>query len=297
MKQEPRDRTTLRVMRMLSSMLCLLVVFPLACDRTPPAAPARETVHVTATAYALSNVAAVVGGDRVEPDWLFELGDPPSPATISESERSKLQAGWMVIGSGTRNEPWLTRDLTEGLQTSKLLLLEELPIARTTPDRGLLWLDPFVARDAAKALAGRLTVRFSEERATFEKNAAAFEAALNALLARYPNSAFAGKTVVIVGPDFVPFLDRFGVRRVVYDGRPLRLSAADLTALRRTAGSATTILLPADTPAGARRRIEDQTGLRAVLIDPLGASGAAGRATYLALLEFNLTQLRQATAR
>jgi hypothetical protein len=56
------------------------------------------------------------------------------------------------------------------------------------------------------------------------------------------------------------------------------------------------LLLSFDTPPAAVAEIEARTGLKAFLIDPVGYANYAGHGDYLSVLEYNLTQLRAASA-
>ena len=290
------DRLQPLAMRRAALLLTLLAL-PAACDGPrPPAPPA--TPSVCATGFLLADVARQVGGDGVRVDWVLDLGDPLDDVSLSAAERARLGNVDLALCDGVRGEPWLPRELGSLAGTERLVALENLPIAATTPSGGSLWLDPLVVRAFAAELVERLSVREPRRREQYVAGGQAFVAALDAVVARYPNAGFGRGRVVIVSPRLSALLDRFGVAYAVAAADPLDFTdaaAAEVAAVARRE-NARALLLSFDTPPATVADIEARTGLKAFLIDPVGYANYAGHGDYLSVLEYNLTQLRAASA-
>ena len=248
-----------------------VTLLPLACGRAKlPGEPAR--LVVCATSFPLANVARQIGGEGMKIDWIIDLGDPIEHVVLNTDERARFGNVDFALCDGVRTEPWAQQELFSISNTDRLLSLDQLPIAATTPPAGLLWLDPLVVRQFVPVLVDRCALRSPPRADAFRARGTAFVAALDAVVKEYPNSAFGRGRVLITSNLFAPLLDRFGIGSFLVEADPLRLdddAIDNLTTVGRREGIRT-LLLPFDTPPGTITDIEERTHTKAFLIDPLG---------------------------
>lgn len=281
---------------MRRSLLPLLFL-ALACDRGPVVTPALPKLGVCATVYPLADVLRQVGGEAVVVDWIVDLGDLTAGFSLTSDERSRLTNVDVLLWDGDRTESWAAGDAGSIENTGKVVSLEKLPVAQTTPTSGYLWLDPIVVRDAAFATAETIARREPRRRELVERQAKDFVARLDAVLKPYPNTRFRKTRVMVFGGQFDALLDRFGIPATRVDIDPLRPTDDALRKARNAASEAriTALLLPFDTPPGTVADLEARTGLKVFLIDHLGHPAYPGHAGYLEILQYNLDQLVAAT--
>ncbi|HEX8341310.1 MAG TPA: zinc ABC transporter substrate-binding protein [Tepidisphaeraceae bacterium] len=280
-------------MRRILLTLALLA----ACDAPKPPAP-PSTPSVCATGFLLADVARQVGGEGVKTDWVLDLGDNLDDVAFSPAERARVGNVDLTLCDGERSETWLRGELGSLLGSDRLLALENLPMSATRPPGGLLWLDPIVVRSFVPVLAEKLTLREPRRGAQYADGARAFVAALDAVVARHPNAGFGRGRVLIPSARPAALLDRFGVAYKIVDADPLDLTptAADELTAVAAREKARVLLLAFDTPPAAVADIETRTRLKVFLLDPIGYPNYAGHDDYLSVLEYNLSQLRAASA-
>lgn len=254
-------------------------------------------VIVCTTVYPLADVVREIGADDVRVDWILDLGDPLTGFTATSGDRERLITVDLMVCEGTRSDTWATQAITTMHGTDRFVALEQLPIVRTTPPVGYLWMDPAVIRELAPVLVDRLGTRLPVKRDVFQQRAQVMVERINAILRAHPDSVFGREEVIVLENGFNPLLDRFGVVARPVEANAYNLTDDDVRRIRRTADErrVKAILLPYDLPGGAVRDIEQRTGLRAYLIDKLGAPRYSGHSTFIEILEYNLSQLIAAT--
>ena len=269
----------------------------LACDTHQPPPPAR-LVRICATEFPLADIAREIGGDRVEVDWLLQLGDPLTTYTMNTADRARLRLTDLILCDGVqRTEPWAAADVNRLRDTGSVISDDILPLSHTAPANGVLYLDPLIGKQLAVALVDALITRAPRSADTFRQRAKDYGVKIDAIVAGYPNSTFGKGKLIVLSNEFAPLLDRFGVTSVPVDADPLHLTPDTAAAIRSKAAEAgaKAMLVPFDTPPGTRQDLAAQTGLVVFAIDPLGYRNFDQHGTYLDLIRFNLHQLKQAT--
>ena len=275
-------------------LLLLAALLLPACGR-PPEVPARQLI-VFATLYPLADIARQVGGDRVRIDWLVDSGDPIETFTLSEADRTRMSGVDLILADGTgRTEVWAQREIDRRRETGSVGTVDQTPSAWQAPSGGLLVLDPTLAAEYAHFVAKLLSRRLPSEANLFRQRAEAYAAELERTAASF--TAPPGPPVMVLSELFQPLLARFGVRTTLVSADPLRFTAKDADAVRRSAddSGAKVLIVPFDTPPGTRTHLEELTGLRVFALDALGYPNYEQHSSYLDVLKYNLEQLRVAT--
>lgn len=280
--------------------LLLILGFLLAvgCEK-PTAPPAVRKIGVVATVYPLADIARQVAGDVADVSWVIESGQSMKGVQPDEQLRNRLRSADLVL-MGDVTEAWATEGSGAGQHYSRILRLETLPIARESGTSGLLWLDPAVAREAAKDLATRLAALRPQKVQEVRERADKLANEIDALYKPYQEKLRSAdnRRFLVLGNDFAPFLSRFSFQAIpTLDAPPSRLTDEDIRLIQYVSRQNDTKLLviPADTPAALVDDLRVRTGMQLVLLDALGTSAGGGRNTYLDLIRWNLDQLAKAT--
>ncbi|MCP4376050.1 MAG: zinc ABC transporter substrate-binding protein [bacterium] len=183
--------------RILCTILAMLVP---AAGTVALAAPSTEKLRVVTTTTDLKSIAQAVGGEKVSVASIATGYENPhyvqaKPSFMMLARKADL---WIRVGleleigyeeliiNGSRNRK--IRIGTPGhLDASEKVLRLEVPKTKVTRELGDVhpqgnphyWLDPLNARVVAASIAGRLAKLSPENSATFEKNLAAFQKALD----------------------------------------------------------------------------------------------------------------------
>src|SRR5205814_1630496 len=107
----------------------------------------------------------------------------------------------MVITGGGVEEGWAVEGFDQPYRAGHILRLDLLPAAKESGGNTRVWLDPDVMKAGAPGLAQRLATLRPREEDQFRRNAAAFDAELDALLAglRPRVEAAPNKKVLVLG--------------------------------------------------------------------------------------------------
>lgn len=247
--------------------------------------------------YPLADIVREIGEDSVRVDWILDLGDPLTGFNASSADRDRLMTVDLLVCEGIRSDVWAVQAITAMQGSSRLITLEQLPVARTTPAAGYLWLDPAVIRDLAPVLADRLTENVPQQKEAFHQRARSMVDRINAILQAHPDRVFGHEEVIVLEHGFDPLLDRFGVVGRIVEANHFNIADDDVRRIQRTAQERNIkgILLPFDLPSGAVKDIELRTGLRAYPIDLLGVPRYPGHSSFLEILDYNLAQLEAAS--
>src|SRR5205823_15051901 len=153
---------------------------------------------------------------------------------------------------------------------------------------GELWLDPVIVRDAADAIARRLTTLRPPGEPDFHRNAAAVQSEIDRITKDFvPKlTAIAGRRVLVLSPAYNALLRRYQTVPVyvIHQPSPLRLTDSDIMRLRSAAndpaGRVATLLLEADTPPAVVNDLASRLGVQVLLLNSLGTSSDIGPTTY-----------------
>ena len=295
-----RSRLTAVPARLLMAFLAVLVAS--ACASVPTRA---GRVPVIASFYPLAEFARQIGGDRVDVRTLVPPGVEahdyePTPRDLAALERARL-----FIYNGAGFEPWVDRLLPElASGVVRISATEGLPLrapagASSGPDPHV-WLDPILAQQqAARVLAG-LVAADPDFRATYERNAAALQAALQALHMRYEQGlrACRRKEFVTTHAAFGYLAARYGLRQVPMMGldpesEPSPARLREIVEFIRRSG-ATVVYSEALISPRIAETVAAETGARVEVLNPLEGLTAdeqrRGR-DYIAVMDANLKAL------
>ena len=139
-----------------------------------------EAVGVVSTTTQVADMARNVGGNRVEVSSLLPPGADPHDYEVRPRDIEALAGAEAVLRSGGELDEWLEEAIEgSGTEAPTVDLSERLP-AGTDPDPHW-WHDPRNAQRAVAAIRDALIAADPDGRATYQRNAAAYLAELEAL--------------------------------------------------------------------------------------------------------------------
>ncbi|WZH53100.1 MAG: metal ABC transporter substrate-binding protein [Nocardioides alkalitolerans] len=162
------------------------------------------------------------------------------------------------------------------------------------------WLDPLRLADAGDAVAGRLAEIDPDNAGTYEDNAAAVRAELEALDQEYAEGlASCERDVVVVNHDAFGYLDRYGldfhsITGITPDAEPTPAVLAELQELIASDGI-TTVFAERLASTHDADALAADTGLEVAVLDPIeGLTDQTADEDYLSLMRSNLEALVEA---
>lgn len=285
------------------------------------ASAAAEPLRVVTTIFPLYDWARAVGGDRVTVTQLLPPGVEAHSYAPKPSDVFALHRADVFLYLGEDLEPW-AEDLLRGVENPKLIVVEAgREVERDGGHEGAhehghdhelhgtdphIWLDPVLAQPMVAALAEGLAKADPEGRESYRKNAATYQAELQALHERIAAGlAKCRHRQILYGGHFAfgYFARRYELTHLSpYAGfspnaAPTPAQMSELIKAIRASGQATLFheeLL--DPKVG--RAIAEETGVRLELLH--GAHNLTreerdrGDVTYLSIMEQNLARLRAA---
>ncbi len=294
------------------------------------AAPPSGKLLVAATIVPLGDFCQRLGGDLVQVQVLIPPGASPhlfepAPSVMARASRARV---FVYIGAGL--EPWATKLLrsrgsnnlmvVEAAQGIPLLGLDEhhhdhgaaKAQAHTgqPPDKEgshethlagnpHIWLDPVLAQDICRKIAGALIQADPDHRARYEANLKEYLAALEALHQEIQQRAHAWtlRDFVSFHPSFSYFARRYnlheaGVIEEAPGREPTPRQLQDLVAAVRRSGIRVVFAEPQFNPRVAEV-IAQEAGVKVLMLDPIGGPPPYG-SDYLKLMRYNLTALDEA---
>lgn len=290
---------------LLSSVLLLVSLTALSdgCDRRPNEGAQDSTKrHVLASVYPLSDVVRQVAGDLVEVDWLCENGSDPRDLKLSDEQKRRIQNADLIVSSGFA-DIWLGQSLDLHQQALRLIRPEATPTGRTLPDEddtphGALWLDPQIVKELADSIREHLAVLEVRHDAELRANAEAFVKSVDALDAEFrPRLApLRGRKFLSLRPTWGRLAEHYGLQEIApVSTEPRKLTDDEVRTLKEAARDEGTDVLVIDASLlpGVQRELQLRTGLRLLLLDPLGSSAPDGRSTWIRMMRYNLEQLEK----
>jgi len=159
--------------------------------------------------------------------------------------------------------------------------------------------DPVMGKEAARAIADGLSRLRPEHEADFKKNLAAFEAKLDAAIARWEREAapLRGKKLVSYHPDLIYFAERFGMEpvgtieiRAGVDPTPGHI--ADLEERMRRE-KVDLVVRELHYPAGLAETVARATGAKLVEL-PVMTGGVPEAKDYISFIDYDLHTMLKA---
>lgn len=309
---------------LLAPCLALLLALAVAC--TQPAARGAG-IPVTASFDTLAEFAARVGGSRVDVTTLVPPGAEPHDYEPTPRQLARVNRTRLLIYNGAGFDPWVDR-LRRDLPSDAVVVetTAGLPVLRVASDGGPaggeatggpvageartaeravdphVWLDPLLAqRQVAAILRGLQTVDPGGAD-LYARNAARFQAELEALHRRYTATLrdCRQRTFITTHGAFAYLARRYGLRMIAITGLSPEAepSPARLRALVREARRQGVRVVYTETLVSPRlaETLAREVGARTGVLNPLEGltpeERRAGR-TYLTVMAENLQALAE----
>ena len=174
-------------------------------------------LNVLVTISTFASFAQGVGGTRVSVSSLVPVGASPEDYQPTPTDIGKVHDADILFENGLGLETWLARTLDNARNASLVTVVATsgLPAKNGNPH---LWMDPELARAYVRKLRDALEARDPAGRATYERNAAAYDASLVALereiAGRIATIPAASRSMIVFHNAWQYYDDRFGLRTV-----------------------------------------------------------------------------------
>jgi ABC-type Zn uptake system ZnuABC Zn-binding protein ZnuA len=311
-------RTIVRLSRstatraLLSGMLVLAVA---ACGADGGASglssggqtPASNALKVLTTTTVFADIVQNVGGTRIAVSSIIPPGVGPEDYEPKPDDARKLTDARLIISNGVGLDDFLDRLISSGTggATPRLVLGEGIPVMTVDDEENPhFWLDPsLVTQFYVPAIAAKLTELDPEGKATYEANALAYTAFLDALdvelKARIGEIPEANRKLVTFHDAFPYFAKHFGIELVgvILDNvgqEPTAADLADLVEKVRTAG-VKAVFSEAQFSPKLSETLAQEAGITKVVTTLYNdALGPAPADTYVGLMRWNVDQITEA---
>lgn len=196
-------------------------------------AAAADKVRVVTTIPDLKALTQAVGGDLVDVESLTRGTQNFHEAEVRPSMMLKLRRAQLLVENGAEldawvdvavtgaNNPSIVRGAPGRIEVSRGIPLLDVPTTRVDRSMGDVHplgnphfsLDPGLAPIITQTIVDGLARIAPQHRAAFERNRTAFLGRLDAQMAEWTKTLepFRGAKVVVYHPDFLYFLNRFGL--------------------------------------------------------------------------------------
>jgi len=255
---------------------------------------------VVASVFPLADVAKHIGGNSVDVTVLLPPGQTPHGYNLSPGQTESLTDADLLIVVGLGVDHWAEQTFrfmpATGLRILKLADITPSEKGNTTDPH--LWLDPVIMMDFTQRIAEVLAEIDPVNKDNYLSRSGEYIDELERLDESYRQAlaVVKGKALVTVHPAFSHIAERYGLRQEaiyshdVQDHGPKNLEeVADFIRNHDVKVIFSEPQFPDDRIAA----IASQTGCVVRVLDPLGHPGAPGRDSYLALMRWNLQQLKE----
>ncbi len=289
-----------------ASAIGVLVATMLAACSAAATPAASGGLKVVATTTVFADIVANVGGDRVTVDSIVPAGVGPEDYEPRPEDARKLADAGLIVKNGVGLDDFLDRLLDANTQHTPILVLGDgIPTLDVDgAPNPHFWLDPTLVRDryvpAIVAELGRLD---PAGRATYETNAAAYAAKLDALdtalAAKVATIPTTNRKLVTFHDAFPYFAQHYGFELVgvVLANVGQEPTAADLAALvdKVKAAGVTAVFSEAQFNPKLSQTLADEAGIGQVVTTLYNdALGPAPADTYLGMMTWNVDRIVEA---
>ena len=283
------------------------------------AATGADKLKVVTTIPDLADMTRQIGGDQVDVTSLATGVEDIHAVPMKPSFAVTLNRADAVVLLGLEAEHAFLPALLEAARNPKILrdtpgyidcsiyitpLEVPLRIDRSLGDVHPMGnphynVDPVMGKEAARAIADGLARLRPEHEADFKKNLAAFEAKLDAAIARWEREAapLRGKKLVSYHPDLIYFAERFGMEpvgtieiRAGVDPTPGHI--ADLEERMRRE-KVDLVVRELHYPAGLAETVARATGAKLVEL-PVMTGGVPEAKDYISFIDYDLHTMLKA---
>jgi len=303
----------------MTMMRLIRLPFVLSLALLAAAATGADKLKVVTTIPDLADMTRQIGGDQVDVTSLTTGVEDIHAVPMKPSFAVTLNRADAVVLLGLEAEHAFLPALLEAARNPKILrdtpgyidcsvYITPLDVP-TRIDRSLgdvhpmgnphYNVDPVMGKEAARAIADGLSRLRPEHEADFKKNLAAFEAKLDAAIARWEREAapLRGKKLVSYHPDLIYFAERFGMEpvgtieiRAGVDPTPGHI--ADLEERMRRE-KVDLVVRELHYPAGLAETVAQKTGAKLVEL-PLMVGGVPEAKDYISFIDYDLHTMLKA---
>ncbi len=300
-------------------MRLIRLPFVLSLALLAAAATGADKLKVVTTIPDLADMTRQIGGDQVDVTSLATGVEDIHAVPMKPSFAVTLNRADAVVLLGLEAEHAFLPALLEAARNPKILrdtpgyidcsiyitpLEVPLRIDRSLGDVHPMGnphynVDPVMGKEAARAIADGLSRLRPEHEADFKKNLAAFEAKLDAAIARWEREAapLRGKKLVSYHPDLIYFAERFGMEpvgtieiRAGVDPTPGHI--ADLEERMRRE-KVDLVVRELHYPAGLAETVARATGAKLVEL-PVMTGGVPEAKDYISFIDYDLHTMLKA---
>ena len=282
-------------------------------------AAAADKVRVVTTIPDLKALTQAVGGDLVDVESLTRGTQNFHEAEVRPSMMLKLRRAQLLVENGAEldawvdvavtgaNNPSIVRGAPGRIEVSRGIPLLDVPTTRVDRSMGDVHplgnphfsLDPGLAPIITQTIVDGLARIAPQHRAAFERNRTAFLGRLDAQMAEWTKTLepFRGAKVVVYHPDFLYFLNRFGLVQLgtVEDRPGIPPSPQHLaTLIKQMQAEKVKVVLvePWNDRKLAARVAEEAGGKALVVASSVGA--VKGADDYISAMDYNVKALAAA---
>jgi len=303
----------------MTMMRLIRLPFVLSLALLAAAATGADKLKVVTTIPDLADMTRQIGGDQVDVTSLATGVEDIHAVPMKPSFAVTLNRADAVVLLGLEAEHAFLPALLEAARNPKILrdtpgyidcsvYITPLDVP-TRIDRSLgdvhpmgnphYNVDPVMGKEAARAIADGLSRLRPEHEADFKKNLAAFEAKLDAAIARWEREAapLRGKKLVSYHPDLIYFAERFGMEpvgtieiRAGVDPTPGHI--ADLEERMRRE-KVDLVVRELHYPAGLAETVAQKTGAKLVEL-PVMVGGVPEAKDYISFIDYDLHTMLKA---
>jgi zinc/manganese transport system substrate-binding protein len=297
----------------------LVVVVLAVVALLPGPVEGAKKIRVVTTIPDLADMARHVGGDLVEVTSLATGVEDIHAVPMKPSFAVALNRADVVMLVGLEAEHAFLPALLEAARNPKILraapgyidcsvyvtpLEVPLRIDRSLGDQHPMGnphinLDPVLGKAMVRAMADGLSRNFPDEAATFRKNAAAYNAALDEAIALWQRQAapLKGRKIVSYHPDLIYFAARFGMEpfgtielRPGVDPTPAHIAELKARMLKEHVDI---VVRERHYPAGLAETIARDTGAKLVEL-PVMTGGVPEARDYISFIDYNVRTMVKA---
>lgn len=268
------------------------------------ATPGPGALNVVTTTTVFADIVQNVGGSRVAATSIIPPGVGPEDYEPKPDDARKLTDAKLIVSNGVGLDDFLNKLLASGSggQTPHLVLGDGIPVLTVDGEPNPhFWLDPtLVKQDYVPAIAAKLTELDPAGKTTYDANAAAYDAQLDALdtdlKARIATIPEANRKLVTFHDAFPYFARHFGFQLigVILENVGQDPSAADLAALveKVKAAGVEAVFSEAQFSPKLSQTLAQEAGIKSVVTTLYNdALGPAPADTYLGLMRWNVDQI------
>ncbi len=271
------------------------------------ATPAPDAVKVVTTTTVFADLVAAIGGSRTDVRSIIPAGVGPEDYEPKPADARTLADAQLIVSNGVGLDDFLNRLLTATGSTAaaRLVLGEGIPPIEVEGEPNPhFWLDPTIVKTQyLPKIVESLSALDSADRATFEANAAAYGAQLDAL-----DSELKAEVETIPAPNrkLVTFHDAFpyfarhfgfelvGVVVANVGQEPTPAELADLVARVKATGTKA-VFSEAQFNPKLSQTLADEAGIHRVVTTLYNdALGPAPADSYPGMMRWNVQQIVEA---